>query len=324
MSNRIGGILLAAAFVLLAFSVTSPALMEEPADVPVTPYGASVALGALAGLVLLKIAGRRWTRVLPSSVLTGTAFILAGLAGARLCYCLLRLPYFLEEGLWRVFALREGGFWLYGALLGVSAAAFLLAGRARFAEAMDEAALPLLAVLFCCRLAEGMAGEGLGDWVEQEALQRLPFAAQNAYGEYQWAVFIPEALAALCILLRSARVPAGRGERAMTALTAYAASQIVFESLRMDSVLKIGFVRTAQVAGACCVLLVILLRTRGLPARARAPRVLLFGLCVAGVGGIEWALDKTPVSNWILYAAMILLCAGMMLTAGAGREAGRG
>ena len=35
--------------------------------------------------------------------------------------------------------------------------------------------------------------------------------------------------------------------------------------------------------------------------------------CVAVVGGIEWALDKTPMNNVILYAVMIAMCAAMMI-----------
>ena len=34
-------------------------------------------------------------------------------------------------------------------------------------------------------------------------------------------------------------------------------------------------------------------------------------LCAALVGGIEWALDKTPVSNVLLYGVMIAACAAM-------------
>ncbi len=35
------------------------------------------------------------------------------------------------------------------------------------------------------------------------------------------------------------------------------------------------------------------------------------GVCAALVGGIEWALDKTPVSNVLLYGVMIAACAAM-------------
>ena len=35
------------------------------------------------------------------------------------------------------------------------------------------------------------------------------------------------------------------------------------------------------------------------------------GACVALIGGIEWALDKTPVSNVLLYGVMIAACAAM-------------
>ena len=217
------------------------AALEGPAAHPVTPYGACVALAALAGAVLLDVAGKRYARVLPGGPRTAALFMLCGFVGARLLYCLLRLPYYMEVGFVHMLMTREGGFLLYGALSGVAAAAWLLTrgDRGSFAEAMDELTLPGLAVIALCRLAEGFAGEGLGDWVEEGFFCRLPFAAPNVYGEYQWALFIPEALAAVCIFAACRNEPTGEGRRAQRALTLYAACQIVLESLRMDGVLKI-------------------------------------------------------------------------------------
>lgn len=338
MRSRFGYILLGAALAVLALGVTGPAVLEEPAAVPVTPYGAMVTLAALAGIVLMDLAGKRYSRVLPGGAGTDALFLLSGFAGARLLYCLFRLSYYKEVGFLHVLMTREGGFLLYGALAGVAAAAWLMTRRERktmraaggkdgptavlqrmqrggFAEAMDELTLPGLCVIALCRLAEGFAGEGLGDWVEEGFFCRLPFAAQNAYGEYQWALFIPEAVAALCILMACRNVPTGRGARAKRALLLYAACQIVFESLRMDSVLKVGFVRVSQVLSAAAILLVLLLNMKEKRGGLHLAPVLLFGCLVALVGGIEWALDKTALPNVLLYALMIAACAGMAAVA---------
>ena len=322
MRSRLQYLLLGAALALLAFGVTGPAALEVPAAHPVTPYGACVALAALAGAVLLDVAGKRYARVLPGGPRTAALFMLCGFVGARLLYCLLRLPYYMEVGFVHMLMTREGGFLLYGALSGVAAAAWLLTrgDRGSFAEAMDELTLPGLAVIALCRLAEGFAGEGLGDWVEEGFFCRLPFAAPNVYGEYQWALFIPEALAAVCIFAACRNEPTGEGRRAQRALTLYAACQIGLESLRMDGVLKSGFVRVSQVISAAALLVILLVRSRGNRPVAIAARVLLFGALVALVGGIEWALDKTPVSNVLLYLLMAAACAGMAWTVISARQ----
>ena len=315
---------LGAALALLAFSATSPALLEEPAAVAVTPYGLMLALAALAGVMILEAEQRGDPGALPRAPRAGALLILAGLAGARLMYCFARASYYMGEvGAWHILALREGGYLLYGALLGMVCAvaacthARETSGSGRLGAALDDLALPSLTVLALARLAEGLAGEGLGNWVENEALWRLPFAAQNVYGEYQWALFIPEAAAALLILAVVSRKKAGR---AQTALLLYAASQIVFESLRMDSVLKIGFVRVSQVLSAAVILVILLIRTRALRGGQRAGALLLFACCVGGIGGIEWALDKTPLDNRLLYGCMAALCA---VLAWNGRERAR-
>lgn len=340
MKNGLIHLLLGAMLALLAMGVTSPALLEEPAGQGPTLYGCAVALAVLVGIIALGVERRREeTPALPPVAGTAVCLILGGLIGARLAYCLIRLPYYLNEvGIVHALAIREGGFLLYGALLGVLAAVairtrggwsytrkaslpdgpviqLLRVQKGSFAAAMDELALPGMLTIMLARLSEGFAGEGLGNWVEDEALWRFPFAAQNSYGEYQWAIFAAEAAAALLILLIASRVRKGEGERAMTAVLLYACCQIVFESLRMDSVLKIGFVRVSQVASAVAILAVTLLRSRKCAVKTTLLRVLFFACCVGAVGGIEWALDKTPISNGLLYMGMIAACALLCINA---------
>jgi len=77
----------------------------------------------------------------------------------------------------------------------------------------------------------------------------------------------------------------------------------------MDSCLKVGFVRISQVISALVILGVTCLRAcRAGGKQLAVRRALPVLLCAAAVGGIEWALDKTPVSNIVLYAVMIALC----------------
>ena len=280
-----------------------------------TVYGICTALAALVSILLFGYLSRG-TVYRDETPALALCLIPAGLFTARLLYLLFRIPFFGASVLARFFYLREGGFLLYGAMLGICLAAIrYTAAKKRTAfSLLDLLTIPGLAAIAVCRFAEGSAGEGLGNWVENEALAVFPLAFPNAYGEMQWAVFILEGAAALlmgvCLYFRKTEVP---GQRFLCGLTLYAGCQTVFESLRMDSVLKIGFVRVSQVISVV-VLLGILLYCRlssGNRAKAAVDSGILL-LCVGIVGGLEWALEKTQISNAVIYAVMILASAGMI------------
>lgn len=283
----------------------------------VTPYGAAVALAALAAALLLAAQRRRASAEGNSVDVLDLALwcIPSAFVGARLLYCLARFDFFfIEMGPASVLRTWEGGFLLYGAVLGALTAAALLAKRsgASVPGTLDELAAPGLLAIAICRLFEGTAGEGVGGWVESEALCRFPFAIQNEYGEWQLAIFLLEALAALAILAAMLRIHGKPGEKVMTALLLYACCQVMLESLRMDGCLKIGFVRVSQVISGGVILGVTVIRAgRGSGAKAALQRALVIGICIGMIGGIEWALDKTSVSNGILYGAMAAICAAM-------------
>lgn len=238
------------------------------------------------------------------------AFVLA-----RLSYCMARFSfYFVEMGPASVLRTWEGGFMLYGAALGALLGAGFLAKRngANAAATLDEIAAPGLLAVTICRLGEWFTGEGLGTWIENPLLMRFPFAVVNEYEEWQLAVFLWEALAALVLLACVLRMKSGHGERVLSALLLYACCQVVLESLRMDSCLKVGFVRVSQVLSAVVILGVTMIRARrngGKEMMLR--RALVTAVLVALIGGIEWALDKTVVSNILLYLVMIAACAGL-------------
>lgn len=278
-----------------------------------TTYGICVALGVLAAILVF------WFQRLYQADAASLAIccIPAGIVGARLLYVIFRLPFFEMIGLERIFYLREGGYLLYGAVLGVCLAAV---GYARLHKMdvlrlLDALTVPGIICIAICRMGEGSAGEGLGNWVEDDALAFFPLAAPNTFGEMQWAIFVFEALAALVmavILIRWKH--ALPGQHFMRGLTLYAGCQIVFESLRMDSVLKIGFVRVSQVISAVILLAVVIichLRQGKKQMAASGAIVILAGAGL--VGGMEWALEKTQFSNLLIYILMILTVIVMII-----------
>ena len=324
MNKWIKRALFAVMLAALALLMKSPAL-----SFPTAHYGLAVAASALAAVLLLRglrIADvkKRYagTKDGPIGVIykvdhldLALAALPAALIGARLAYCLSRFSfYFVEMGPLSVLRVWEGGCMLYGAALGALLAGALVAKRrgASVAATLDEMAAPGMLAVMICRMGEWGTGEGVGMWIESEALMRLPFAVMNEYEEWQLAVFLFEAVAALVILLVLLRAEQRNGEKILSALLLYACCQVVLESMRMDSCLKIGFVRISQVISALVILGVTCLRAYRIGGKQLAlRRALPVALCAAAIGGIEWALDKTPVSNILLYAVMIALCAFM-------------
>lgn len=303
-----GAVLMAA---LLGVLVPSPTLSGF------TPYGACLGAAVLlgAGLLFLLRRGDDPSEARIDPLCLALWCVPAGLVFARLAYCLVRFSfYFYEMGALSVLRVWEGGFLLYGAAAGAMAACALLARRSgvSVAAALDDLAVPGMLVIAIGRLAEYFTTEGVGTWIESEWLMRFPFAVLNDYEEWQLCVFLPEALAAAVILLLVLRAARGRGERIMTAVLLYACCQVFFESLRMDDCLKIGFVRVSQVASAAAIAAVTAIRAaRSGGMRLLAKRMAVLAVCAGVVGGIEWALDKTPVSNILLYGVMIAACAAL-------------
>jgi len=335
MDRKTKKVFLALEIAALALLVPSPALRFDGRII--TPYGVCAAASALLGVFLFERL-RVWQvkRRFPADGPVGVIFrvdaqelalwcIPAALLGARLLYVLLRPGYYLfDAGVLHALCLWEGGFLLWGAVPGALLAAALLAKKNKTdaAELLDSMAVPGLAVIAVCRLAEGFAGEGLGPWMENPVFAQWPFAVVNDYGEWQLAVFLFEACWAALMIVPVLRVKPGKGARIEAAIVLYACAQVVFESLRMDSCLRIGFVRVSQVMSALAILAVTARRAGGQGGRPAAiRRCVLPVICAAAMGGIEWALDKTQVSNVILYAVMSALCALMAVHAlGCGKK----
>lgn len=327
MSRQKKKALLALELALLAVLAPSPALRFDGGVV--TLYGICTAAAVLLTVIVFERLRLR-TIARPKDGPIAVIFcpdvldlalgcIPAALCGARILYVLLRPGYYLfDVGVLHALCLWEGGFLLWGAVIGAMAAAIGLAKRQKVdvSKLLDQMAAPGLAAIALCRFAEFFAGEGLGPWIENPAFARFPFAVRNAYGEWQMAVFLFEALAALLMMAAVMRVNVGRGERMKAALVLYACAQVVFESLRMDSCLRIGFVRVSQVISALVILTATSLaayRTGGRSAAMKRGCAVL--LCAALIGGMEWALDKTQLHNGLIYGAMTLVCAFMAANA---------
>ncbi len=231
--------------------------MENP-----TGIWLSLGIGAVLSLAL------GWFRARKAGVCNGKialATVLLPLFAAffsHLLYCLMDAEYIISSySFGFLFAFWQQGYMFYGGLLGVALALLLAGGKHRME--MLEAYAPSAALMIAAaRIAEGFFGQGYGEYWFEEAtfFCRLPFMAYDPYYEgWAWALFMAEALVALCLFaVLLCKKKTWPGDGALLLLGLYASAQIVLESLRRDEFLRWGFVRIEEVFSGVCILFVLI------------------------------------------------------------------
>ena len=282
----------------------------------VTPYSLIVLLGALTG-VALTLRKKQILPLLPA-VLLG-ALVFGHLAWVLFC------PYDLEamEGkLYMLLRPWEGGYTLYGALLGGAVGA-LLFGKLygiRWIDALDALAPGACAVIIFARIGEHFTGEGIGRLAEVEWTHFFPLSLctyhdefDASFDEWRYIIWFWEALAALVLLviLLKREKKSLPGQQTAVFLTVLGTTQILLEQMRRDNYLRlIVFVRLNQLAALAtliAVLVVLLVKNR--PGTARIICCVLT-LVLASLSDMasEFVFDKYEYAPW-LYLSMPLSAA---------------
>ena len=284
-----------------------------------TAYALCLLAGMAAAMLLTAILGRKKPGV-NACLSMGMAAMAGAAIGGRLVYCLTMLEFILVDLGGAAFMVQpwQGGYNMYGAVLGGMAGVLIYArATKRHAGALMDLAAPGAALAICAgRLGEAFTSQGLGAYVENEALQCFPFAVENSWGDWQLPVFAYEAAAALVVmivclcLLRDGKRRSGRVAEVFLALISLC--QILLESLRADEFIRFGFVKFNMLAAAVALGGVIGLSVwrqvkRGGWKPWQILRLALFAATILVVILIEFALDKSPIDNRLLYAVMALM-----------------
>lgn len=280
----------------------------------VTAYALCVALGTLLGVLITVWIGRKRLGV-DACLSLSLAVIPLAVLGARLTYWLTNLQYIQIDLGYGLFAflwqLWEGGFTLYGAILGGMAGAWLYAHITRrpLREIFDLIAPGAALALAVIRLGEYFTGQGLGKLVEAEPLQFFPLAVTSLWEEWAMPVFFYEAVAALIIMAVTWSLIRRGGHAAEAFIALLGVTQVLLESWRMDEFIRFGFVRFNQIASAVMMAAVLAIRIaravkRGGWSRWSVARIVLFLLGIGMVIAIEFALDKSTIDNRLLYVIM--------------------
>lgn len=291
-------------------------------DFTLTAYGLMGAGFALLSALLVMMTTCWKKKELNTGLTLAIVTIPVALIGARLVYILTMWELVTDPdtfgGAGFIFQLWQGGYTLYGGILGGMLAIWLYgrATRQSAAPLLDAAAPGAALMLMGLRAAEYFTGQGLGDYLDEDSPLFFPLAVMNQYESWQVPVFFYEAVAAalilvaLLVLLRRGNTPNGQVAEAFILLLGL--SQILMESLREDEFIRFGFVRFNQLMGAATAGIVMgkrLWRAARRQGRWNFGLTLRGVLFLLGIGMcilIEFALDKSTIDNGLLYLVMLL------------------
>ena len=284
------------------------------------PFALCVAIAVLCGLLLLWLTARRAGLKSETVGTLGLLLLPLGLVFAHVFYVVTAWAWYESIGFGHALRLWEGGYAIWGAVLGCAAAVLLTSTitKERFSVLADVCAAPLaLVIALCCFASYPFTGERLGRLIEFDTpFARFPFAVRDEAGDWYWAVFILEGCVALIIMLVLLFSRRTGGDKARLFLILYSAAQILCESLHKDDgkMLWYEFIRVPELMSAVVLAGLtaagILRRTKASsPARLSGRRIaellilLLHGLALAI--GMEFAKDKLPeLPNWVCYMMM--------------------
>lgn len=244
-------------------------------------YGVLAALALAAALITAFLAGRKKGFDHGSFIRFAFLAVPLTLLGSRLVYCLSSLAYYMETvgHPELMLMLRDGGYSMLGAMLGVIAAAWLAARWRGIPRKimLDWVALGMPCALIIARLAEPLCGMGWGypyyspvfSFLDVLTAELGDFSGCHPVFAYE-AIAAAGILAALLIIRRHARP----GDVLLTFLLLYGCSQTVLESMLNGGHMKvIHFVKINQVAAMVMTLIPLIVWSRRAAKNGHGKRV---------------------------------------------------
>ena len=289
----------------------------ELGGIQVYTFGLYAAGGALLALIALCLLAKK--RKWPAGA-GALLFLVSGVLGfvfSRLFYCLLdrRLGGIVPFKYW--FMVSGGGFSMMGLLLGACLGALLIAPFCdrKKGEGLDIVCIGFALFAVLERLGEGAVADfGLSRPLIGDLLKSSFLAVTDDYDAYL-ATYLLEAAAMLVlfiVLFTDHLRKQKPGDTFLLFLLLFGAVQTVMESLRFDQHLRVSFVGLQQVMAVCllggAVIYLALTRGGNKPGLKRAA-MLSIPLCVLVCLGLEFAIDRTNVNRYLLYALFVLALA---------------
>lgn len=265
----------------------------------ITVYGLCLFIALLAGFVVVLLEAKRLNVDLIHVLRLFPLLVVVGIIGARILFVVFGWDQF-ENNTKQIWAIWQGGFALYGAIL------FDLLVIWLYAKVCHIRSVGKLYDVFALAAALAIAIGRWGDYFMQISFGELisspvkiPFIHVyiDRFKEWHLGLFFIESIGCLLIfvvlLIAAKRKKIRRsGDLMLWFLALYGALRIVLESMRQDS-LFFGFVRIAQVLAACMVLCTLSIFSyrafKNVPVQKRYQLIGLLVLALALLGAAFWA-----------------------------------
>lgn len=281
-------------------------------------FGLCCAIGAILFLLALHLLEKPAELKKGTASLLGFVSLIAGFLFSRVVFCLLdrSLGFSIPLSAW--YRVDGGGFSMFGALGGVILACRLVATVTdqSFRRTTDLAAPSFLLFVAAERIGEHWIPDfGISRQLEGESLSASFLAVQGDYGAaYLATYFIEAALALVLFVILTVSLYGKRrvGHTSLLFLLLFGATQTLAESLRYDYHISISFVGLQQILAYILIVIAVIIaasdcwkKHRSLSLAAYISLPVTVGLLIL----LEFALDRTGISKYLLYPLFVLMLA---------------
>ena len=279
-------------------------------------FGLMTALGAGVSFWFFSFNARRNGLNAGTAALTYFLGIPVSLLLSRLMFCLLDDSYTSITDLRYYFRLNDGGYALFGVLIGMaltaSLAALLL--KQRPSETLDALCPSLFLFIFFERLGEGFIRDfGISRSLIYGTLNGT-FLVQQDVGSYlrTWIFEAVIALVLFVVILRIEALDVRPGYVFLKACILFGATQVLMESLRYDNHLTFTFVGVQHILSMVVLGIPVLILARRALKTKKGLALAGFILIPAVVGllvFLEFQIDRTETNRYLLYGIYTLALA---------------
>ena len=284
--------------------------------VQVYSFGLYVAVGLALGLLLLAFLLKKYNAKPGTAPLTGALAMGCGFVLSRLFFGYMDESLGQTMPLWAMLRVNTGGYSMMGALIGACFGTVIAAKLTKQSPArlLDLLAPCLLLFAACERMGEGCVEEfGISRFLSDELFKGSFLAEETDFGLRLHTYMIESAVMLVLALILFFDLSAKRkaGDTFLKFLLLFGGAQILLESLRYDQHMTIkAYVKLQQVMAMMLLGAgVITMAIRGWKHyRKLAVAALAFiPVCVGAGVGIEFMIDRTAVSHYLLYAAFLIV-----------------
>ncbi len=279
-------------------------------------FGLYVAVGLALALAALALLLRRYKWKQGTAPLTGVLSMAFGFVLSRLFFG------FMDESLGQIMPLlamlqvNTGGYSMMGALIGACLGGVVSAKLTKQSPArlLDILAPCLLIFVACERLGEGGFEEfGVSRYLSDELFKGTFLTVETDFGLRLNTFYIEATVMVVLALILLLDIRPGRraGDTFLLFLLLFGGAQILLESLRYDKHMTIkAYVKLQQVMAIMLLgtgVIVLALRCWHQKKALAIASLIAIPVCTGAGVGIEFMIDRTAVSHYLLYAAFVFV-----------------